>query len=164
MKGYLANGLFSLADRNVNELIAKKLRDEVEGLDLFVPQEQGINDKNSYADSMMIAELDTKNLLESDVLIAVLDGVEIDSGVASEIGAFYTTGKKIIGLYTDVRQQGRDNVKKIDALIEDGTENQFMYRNLYTLGLVKLHGVVVDNLEDLVKEVKLLNNLKMEWS
>lgn len=164
MKGYLANGLFSLADRNVNELIAKSLRDAIEDLDLFVPQEQGINDKNSYADSITIAELDTENLLESDFLIAVLDGVEIDSGVASEIGAFYTTGKKIIGLYTDVRQLGRDNEKKINALIEDGTENQFMYRNLYTVGLVKLNGVIVSNLDDLVKEVKLLQKLQSRWS
>jgi nucleoside 2-deoxyribosyltransferase len=159
MKAYLANGLFSEADRMYNEHLAKLLRTEFKELDLFVPQEAGeINDKNSYADSLMIAGWDTQKLIESDVLIAVLDGVEIDSGVSAEIGIFSVTGKPIIGLYTDVRQFGRDNEKKINALIKDGTENQFMYRNLFTIGKVKENGVVVSNTADLVKEMKKLGD------
>lgn len=151
MKAYLANGLFSEADRMYNAHLAKLLRDEFNDLDLFVPQEAGeINDKNSFADSQMIAKWDSEKLLESDFLIAVLDGVEIDSGVSAEVGMFSMTGKPIIGLYTDVRQFGRDNQKKIQALIEDGTENQFMYRNLFTIGRVKLSGVVVNNTDSLL--------------
>jgi nucleoside 2-deoxyribosyltransferase len=155
MKVYLANGLFSEADRMYNNYVATLLRNEIDDLDLFVPQEAGeINDKQSYADSLMIASWDTTKLLESDVLIAILDGVEIDSGVSAEIGIFSTTGKPIIGLYTDVRQFGRDNDKKIQALINDGTENQFMYRNLFTIGKVKENGVIVSNTTDLIKELK----------
>lgn len=154
MKAYLANGLFSEADVMYNAHLAKLLRTEFKDLDLFLPQEADINDKSGYADSVMIAELDTQKLLESDILIAVIDGVEIDAGVASEIGVFFTTGKPIVALYTDVRQQGRDNEKKIQALIEDGVENQFMYRNLYTVGLVKKNGVIVNNTQSLIKEVK----------
>lgn len=151
MKAYLANGLFDQADYMYNEYLAKLLRTEFKDLEVFVPQEQSINDKSSFADSKMIAQLDTDNLLESDFMIAVIDGVEIDAGVATEIGVFYSTGKPIIGLYTDVRQQGRDNQQKIDALIEDGTENQFMYRNLYTIGIIKLRGVVVDNTDSMLE-------------
>lgn len=154
MKVYLANGLFSQADYMYNEYLAKLLRTEFKDLELFVPQEANINDKSSYADSKMIAQLDTDKLLDSDLLIAVIDGVEIDAGVATEIGVFYGAEKPIIGLYTDVRQQGRENQLKIDALVEDGTENQFMYRNLYTIGIIKLRGLVVSNVEDLIKEVK----------
>lgn len=154
MKAYLANGLFSQADYMYNEYLANLLRTEFKDLELFVPQEQGINDKSSYADAKMIAQLDTDNLLDSDFLIAVIDGVEIDAGVATEIGVFYSTGRPIIALYTDSRQQGRDNDKKIQALIEDGTENQFMYRNLYTIGIVKLRGVVVDNTDSMINWVK----------
>ena len=51
-------------------------------------------------------------LQDSDVLIAVLDGVEIDSGVAAEIGAFSMLNRPIVGVLTDVRQQGRDNMQK----------------------------------------------------
>ncbi|AYP68321.1 nucleoside 2-deoxyribosyltransferase [Bacillus phage vB_BcoS-136] len=155
MKAYLANGLFSEADRMYNDYLAKLLRAEFKDLDLFVPQESGeINDKNAYADSLMIADWDTNKLLESDFLIAVLDGIEIDSGVSAEIGIFSTTGKPVIGLYTDVRQFGRDNKNKIEALIKDGTENQFMYRNLFTIGKVKENGVVVSDTNSLVNKVK----------
>ncbi|QPK89881.1 nucleoside 2-deoxyribosyltransferase [Bacillus velezensis] len=154
MKGYLANGLFSKADIMFNTYVASVLRQNLNGFDLFLPQEAGINDKNSYADSIMIADLDTQKLLESDVLIAVLDGVEIDAGVATEIGIFSTTGRPIIGLYTDVRQQGRSNDRKIEALIKDGVENQFMYRNLFTVGVIKKNGKIVDTIDKLISELR----------
>jgi nucleoside 2-deoxyribosyltransferase len=157
VKGYLANGLFSHADRMFNNYIATLLRIEFPQLDLFLPQEQAINDKNSYADSVMIAEIDTKNLLNSDFMIAVIDGVEIDSGVSTEIGIFSTTGKPIFGLCTDIRQFGRDNDKKIQALINDGIENQFIYRNLFTVGVIKKNGKIVSNLANLIKAMKGLN-------
>lgn len=158
MKGYLANGLFSKADRMLNSYIATVLRQEFPELDLFVPQESAeINDKNAYADSQMIAEWDTNKLLESDFMIAVIDGAEIDSGVSTEIGIFSTTGKPIFGLYTDVRQFGRDNIRKIHALINDGVENQFMYRNLFTVGVIKKNGQIVSDIAHLIKAMKGLN-------
>lgn len=155
MKGYLANGLFSLGDRLTNQLIAARTRFVVPGVDLFVPQEQEINEKSSFADSRAIAKADSKALLESDFMIAVIDGAEIDSGVAAEIGMFSTTGKPIFALFTDIRQQGRDNVEKIDALVEDGTENQFVYRNLFVVGLIKqTPGGIFSEIEDIVQKVK----------
>jgi nucleoside 2-deoxyribosyltransferase len=156
MKAYLANGLFSQADIMYNELIAKKLRAAFPLLELYAPQENmGINDKNSYADSIMIANGDDSYLKDSDFVIAVIDGVEIDSGVACEIGVAVTLGTPVFGLYTDVRQQGRDNHNKIDALIEDATENQFMYRNLYVIGKIKNSGgKVVSSVEELIRAIK----------
>lgn len=137
-----------------NEHLAKSLRDVFPQLELFVPQEQGINDKNSYADSRMIATADATALLASDFLVAVLDGPEIDAGVAAEIGIFWTTRKPIIGICTDIRQQGRDNEDKIHALIEDGMENQFIYRNLMVVGLIKDNGLMVSNEYELVRAIK----------
>ena len=155
MKAYLANGLFSIGDRYVNERIAAELRKAIGGIELYVPQENdAINDKSAYADSLAIAAADLAHLEESDVLIAVLDGVEVDSGVAAEIGVFSTFNRPIIALFSDVRQQGRDNAKKIDALVEDGTENQFIYRNLFVVGLIKRNGVIVGTIEELTAEVK----------
>ena len=95
--------MFGLGDRLVNELIAKELRELFNKhnltLDLYVPQENlAINDKNSYADSIMIADGDDAFLNESDFVIAVIDGVEIDSGVACEIGVATTSGKRVFGL------------------------------------------------------------------
>lgn len=155
MKAYLANGLFSLGDRYVNEQLAKAIRQAIPGITLYVPQENdAINDKTAYADSISIAEADLSMLQQSDVLIAVIDGVEIDSGVAAEIGAFSMLNRPIVGLFTDVRQQGRDNEKKIHALIADGVENQFVYRNLFVVGLIKRHGVIATSIEEAVKAVQ----------
>ena len=112
--GYLANGLFSLGDRLVNEHIAKHVRQALPDVDLYVPQENGaINDKSAYADSEQIAAADMDALKKSDFLIAVLDGVEIDSGVAAEIGAFSMLERPIFALFTDTRQQAFNVIKAV---------------------------------------------------
>ena len=153
-KGYLANGLFGLGDRLVNELIAKEIRENVD-VDLYVPQENmAINDKQAYADSKEIYDGDYNYLKETDFLVAVIDGCEIDSGTAAEIGIVSTMDKKIYALYTDTRQQGTENQRKVEALVNDSTENQFMYRNLFVVGLIKKHGYIFDNIEDLVEQLK----------
>ncbi|MGE7997588.1 nucleoside 2-deoxyribosyltransferase [Lysinibacillus sp. NPDC093190] len=155
MKAYLANGLFSLGDRLVNEQLAAAIREAVPGIELYVPQENdAINDKTSYADSLAIAQADLEMLQNSDVLVAVLDGVEIDSGVAAEIGAFAMLNRPIVGVFTDVRQQGRDNMMKIEALVRDGIENQFVYRNLFVIGLIKRTGVITTSIAEAVKAVE----------
>jgi len=153
---YLANGLFNLGEILVNEKLAKELRDNIEGIDLYVPQENdAINDKNAYADSVMIAKADYEKLEETDYLVAVIDGIEIDSGVATEIGIAFAQGKKIFALYTDSRQFGTTNFRKIDALVQDATENQFMYRNLFVVGIIKQSGgAIYNNIADLVTAVK----------
>lgn len=158
MKAYLANGLFGLGDRMLNTLIASEVRKEIEGIELYVPQENAaINDKNAYADSITIAKADMDKLKESEFLIAAIDGVEIDSGVAAEIGAFSMMNKPIFALYSDVRQQGRDNENKIQALIKDGRENQFMYRNLFVIGLIKgTKGDIYSTIEELIAGIKKL--------
>lgn len=158
MKAYLANGLFSLGDRLVNERLASAIRQAIPEIELYVPQENdAINDKTAYADSLAIAEADLVMLQKSDVLVAVLDGVEIDSGVAAEIGAFAMLNRPIVGVFTDVRQQGRENMMKIEALIRDGIENQFVYRNLFVIGLIKRNGVITTSINDAVLAVQELH-------
>lgn len=153
-KGYLANGLFGLGDRLVNELVAKAIRQTLPDVDLYVPQENAaINDKSAYASSEQIAVADMDALKQSDFLVAVIDGVEIDSGVAAEIGAFSMLNRPIFALFTDSRQQGRDNMKKIEALQSDSVENQFVYRNLFVIGLIKQHGVISTSIDELAAKI-----------
>lgn len=164
-KIYLANGLFSLADRNLNDLIARVIRSTFNDIDLFVPQEQSINDKSGYADSLTIYELDSDNLMKSHIMVAVIDGVEIDSGVACEIGVASVLGIPVIALYSDVRQLGADNSKKIDALIENSVENQFMYRNLFVVGAIRNSGgVIVKDLDELKEQIKITLRKRKDWS
>lgn len=154
MKIYFANALFSQADINYNAQLAAQIRNLSPQIDLYLPQENNdINDKQAYADSKMIAQADTAKLLASDLVIAILDGNAIDNGVASEIGVAYAQKIPIIGLYTDTRQQGAGNQQKLDALSQVA-ENQFHYVNLYTTGLIKLNGTIVNNEADLLTAIK----------
>ena len=155
VKIYFGAPLFSVGEQLFNEQVVKELREEFDDeVEIYLPQEnEAINDKSGYADSKMIALADTQYLDEADILIAVLDGAVIDPGLASEIGYAYATGKSIIGLYTDVRQGTYGNQLKINAL-DELAESQFSYINLYTVGLVKLNGVVVSNLTELKKELR----------
>ncbi|MEG0268127.1 MAG: nucleoside 2-deoxyribosyltransferase, partial [Carnobacterium sp.] len=111
------------------------------------------NTQKAYADSNMIAKIDTDQRLSSHFRSAVLDGVSIDVGVATEIGVAYQAGIPIIGLYTDSRQQGATNQKKLDAL-QSIAESQFSYVNLYTVGIVKTNGVIVNSTEELLNTLK----------
>lgn len=154
MKIYFAGPMFAQADLLYNDYLVKKIRAISETITVYLPQENGmINDKSAYADSKMIALADTEKILESDLLIAVLDGLVIDPGVASEIGIAYAKGISMIGLYTDTRKQGADNLRKIEAL-NTVAENQFHYLNLYTVGLLKLNGSVVSDELSLLSLIK----------
>lgn len=46
---------------------------------------------------------DLYNLQNADIIVANLDGIDVDSGTAWEIGYAYSTQKPIIGLRSDVR-------------------------------------------------------------
>ncbi len=153
MKIYFASPLFTEMEVTFNQVLVEKIRQTYPEASVFLPQEQGdINDKNAYADSKMIAQLDTQAVLDSDLLIAVLDGQVIDPGVASEIGVAYQAGIPILGLYSDSRQLGADNQDKLNAL-KTVAESQFGYVNLYTVGLIKLNGKIVSSSQDLLQAI-----------
>lgn len=153
MKIYFAAPMFAKSDLIYNAYLVKQIREKYPEVSIYLPQENGaINDKSAYADSQMIALADTEKVLESQIMIAVLDGLSIDAGVASEIGVAYAKGIPILALYTDTRQQGAENVKKLAAL-QMIAENQFHYLNLYTVGLVKLNGAVYVTEEELLEDL-----------
>lgn len=164
MKIYFGAPLFSEADFMYNEHVVNKIKNywrihldnDPNDLEFYVPQEATeINDKFQYADSVMIAKFDTDELLSSDVMIALLDGGSMDAGVAAEIGIAFQAGIPVFGLYTDSRQQGTDNKAKIKALMNDVGENQFIYVNLFVVGLIKQNGALCTSIEELISKLEL---------
>lgn len=156
MNAYLATHFFNEAGFKYTKELAELIRREIPELNLYVPQENSeINDKTNndgVITAKLIANGDNHFLKNSDILIANLDGVEIDSGVSAEIGYFSglieaekelldePRERLIIGLYTDIRQ--------------DGTGENFFYINLYTKGLVQLNGVIVKNRFELIDQLQ----------
>lgn len=150
MKIYFANALFSEQEFNYNAELVAKIRAAYPDAEVYLPQEnEAINDKSAYADSIAIAQGDCAELLQSELLIAVLDGVNLDAGVAAEIGLAAGKNIPIVGLYTDQRQQGGDNPQKLAALTEVA-ESQFSYLNLFVVGLIKQNGEIFTSSQDLL--------------
>lgn len=162
MKIYLANALFGQADRDFNDKVAKIIRDNIPGVDLYVPQENmGINDKNKTVTSQDITNADMDKLLQCDVLFAIIDGAEIDSGVAAEIGSFYTLGvlkelnKPIYALCTDIRFNNNDMSGKVELIQNDVFENPIKYTNLFVTGQIKLSGgYITDDIYKIINDIK----------
>jgi nucleoside 2-deoxyribosyltransferase len=112
---YLAAPLFSDAECDFN----CKLRDELEGLGMsvFLPQEHS-NDINDQRDARQagIFSKNVTNINETDMVVAVLDGVDVDSGTAWEIGYAYARGLPVYGLRTDFRTMGIEGT--VNLMIE----------------------------------------------
>lgn len=153
IKAYFANGLFSQADFDFNEKCVKALREKIDELDIYLPQENtAINDKTQFANSRQIYEADTKKLLQSDILFAVIDGETIDAGVACEIGIAVSHGIPVFAIQTDSRRfYFEEDITKQDT-IKEVCESQYKYTNLFVVGAIKKKGFIVNSIEDLVEE------------
>ncbi len=144
-KIYFASPLFDEASRDWNVKIVNAIR-ETYDVEVYLPQENDeINDKSdpeASVTSVDIFDLDTEKLANSDILIANLDGgLEIDSGVACEIGYFAALcekdpSKKIVGLISDIRWNAQNG---------SPAEQHSVYKNLYVIGAVKKHGALLTN-------------------
>lgn len=144
-KVYFASPLFDEAARDWNEKVVKAIREKYD-VDIYLPQENDeINDKSDSTKevtSLDIFQADTNRLEESDILIANLDGgLEMDSGVACEVGYFNAlcqkdSSKKIVGLVSDVRWNATNGAVG---------EQHGVYKNLYVIGAVKNKGILIAN-------------------
>ncbi|MFH1323155.1 MAG: nucleoside 2-deoxyribosyltransferase [Methanobacteriota archaeon] len=111
---YLAAPLFSEAELDFN----RKLRDEIKnsGFNVFLPQEDSNNVKDRDDRQMIIFSKNEAAIEKSDIIVAVVDGADVDSGTAWEIGYAYARGKPILGLRTDFRTLGIEGT--VNLMIE----------------------------------------------
>ena len=153
-KIYFGAPLFNEMEQMYNEYVVGKIRETYgDKVEVYLPQENAsINDKSGFADSIAIAQGDNAYLEEADMLIAMLDGVTPDSGLSAELGYYYSLNRPILGLYTDTRQGTHGNQQKIEAL-DKIAESQFSYINLYTVGLVKLSGEILNSSGKLIEKI-----------
>lgn len=62
----------------------------------------------------------TERIDKSDFVVAILDGVDVDSGTAWEIGYAVGKEKKIIGIKTDERVYGKDQA--VNLMIQESVK------------------------------------------
>lgn len=102
---YLAAPLFSDAERAYNERIAELLKKEY--FEVYLPQDAGddspLRGKNEHA---RIFHRNRQALHEADIVIAIIDGADADSGTAWEMGYAAALEKPVIAIRTDFRRVG----------------------------------------------------------
>ena len=157
MKIYLASPLFNIGEQFWNEIVADELRKA--GHQVFNPQSDNTandkDNKNVEVTALSIFFGDTKEVEEADLIVANLDGLAIDPGLAAECGIMWkqyqidnSSYKGIIGYRSDIRKNGEGD--------------QRFYFNQYIVGLIETIGEIIDlnvpinklNIEEYREEAK----------
>lgn len=84
---------------------APTIVDPTERRALFATINHGLGEKNA------------ENIRIADGMVAVLDGIDVDSGTAAEIGYAFALGKRIYGLRTDFRLTGENEVSVVNLQV-----------------------------------------------
>jgi len=111
---FLAAPLFNESERDFNKRLASRLR--MSGFNVWMAQEAPFITHGSPEEKNRIFESDLEALRKSGVIVAVLDGKDVDSGSAFEIGYAYACSKPIIGLKTDYRMFSR--MEEVNLMLE----------------------------------------------
>ena len=121
MKVFIAGPLFSQAEREFNLKVDKYL--DKHGFETFLPQ-RDVGDlwkrirKRGRKAYRMVYEEDLRGLEGADVVVAILDGPDVDSGTAFEVGYACARGKPVIGLKTDMRVFARE--EEVNNMLAQG--------------------------------------------
>jgi nucleoside 2-deoxyribosyltransferase len=100
---YLAGPVFTLAERRFNEELAGELERLCPSLQVFLPQRYDKEFQNEPNPSPRMFACLMGALDGCDVVVAVLDGPDADSGTSFETGYAHARGKRVIGVRTDFR-------------------------------------------------------------
>lgn len=105
MKIYLSAPLFTEAQRRWNRDLARRIESRISHAEVILPQDFKIGSSyNNPRDFPHIFDACIDRLRESDAVVAVCDGPDVDSGTALELGVAYQIGIPIVGIRTDYRE------------------------------------------------------------
>ena len=99
MLAYIAGPLFNEKEREFLEEINSVCR--AIGISTYLPSQDGGLLTQDNDDEVF--QMDIKVLNKADIVVASLNGPDIDSGTAFELGYGFAKGKKLFGLHTDFR-------------------------------------------------------------
>ncbi len=113
---YLAGPLFSEAEQAYN----LALRDLLEAhlFDVYLPQEVGDTSHTRCSEEhQAIFAQHLMALRDADIVVAVIDGADADSGTSWEMGYAYALGRRIVALRTDFRAVGHH--ERVNLMLEE---------------------------------------------
>jgi nucleoside 2-deoxyribosyltransferase len=117
---YFAAPLFTHAERMWNKKLADAMLSKCESLKIILPQEEtkiAINENEINYTKLFKICLEGIDL--SDIVLAILDGADSDSGTCFECGYAFAKGKNLIGVRTDLRA---GEVQGLNAMLAQSTQ------------------------------------------
>lgn len=118
---YVAGPLFSLAEREFNQRLSDLISEGVEGATVILPQAETKRLLKESDPCAHIFDFCVRTIDRADVMIAILEGPDVDAGTSFEIGYAFSRNKPIIGVRTDPRQ------------LEDKGVNLMISRSMHTM-------------------------------
>jgi nucleoside 2-deoxyribosyltransferase len=101
---YIAGPLFTPAERSYLEELATAL--EAAGFQTYLPHRDGGLAPADRRNTRALYDSDIRALGACSIVVAVLNGTDVDSGTAFEIGYAVARGLPVLGLYEDIRVSG----------------------------------------------------------
>lgn len=116
---YLAGPLFSEAERTYNLAIHDLLESHL--FDVYLPQEVGdTSHTRCREEHRAIFAQHLAALQDVNLVVAVVDGADADSGTSWEMGYAYALGKRVVALRTDFRIAGQHEL--VNLMLEESAE------------------------------------------
>jgi nucleoside 2-deoxyribosyltransferase len=100
MLAYIAGPLFNEGERFWNGEINSRVQNA--GFTTYIPQRDGTKLLHE-SDVRKIFVEDRDKISQADLIVANLDGMDVDAGTAWELGYAHGLGKHVVGVYTDWR-------------------------------------------------------------
>jgi len=118
MRAYIAGPLFTKGEREFCRRV--KAVAQAAGFEALWPweltdQTKVNGDKNG---NKLIFDKNVEAIDRSDVMVAILDGPDVDSGTSWEIGYSFSREKPVIGIRTDFRNAGDNSHAKVNLMID----------------------------------------------
>jgi nucleoside 2-deoxyribosyltransferase len=130
---YVAGPLFTAAERAFLEELAGAV--EAAGFQTYLPHRDGGLAPADKRNTRALYDADIRALGACQAIVAVLNGTDVDSGTAFEIGYGVARGLPVLGLYDDVRVHGPHD---FNVMIANGcrvfSDRGMLIENLKGLG------------------------------
>jgi nucleoside 2-deoxyribosyltransferase len=111
-KIYLSGPLFSQGEIAWGRRVKAFLEEILVNVEIVWPHEIASDGANQ------IFQANLKAMNDCDIMVAILDGPQVDDGTAWEVGYFFSQGKRIFGIRTDFRRAGESYASIVNLMVE----------------------------------------------
>lgn len=109
---YLSGPLFSEAEIAWGRRVKASIEEALHEVDVIWPHEL------AEGSPAKIFRANLRALDDCEMMVAILDGPQVDDGTAWEIGYFHAKGRKVLGIRTDFRRAGESENSRVNLMVE----------------------------------------------